>query len=400
MYTFEEVLSYIEEEDVKFIRLAFFDIWGRQRNVSIPPSELKRAFEDGISFDASAVPGFGDEKQSDLFLHPDPSTLSPLPWRPSHGRVVKMYCDVRRPDGSPFEKDPRYILKKAVSDLDEAGIRVDIGPEVEFYLFKTDENGEPTKIPFDNAGYMDIAPDDKGENIRRGICLTLNEMGIVTEASHHEEGPGQNEIDFRYSDALSAADNTATFKWAVKTVAVGNGLCADFSPKPLEGRAGNGMHINISVDSSDGRDLTDSFMAGIMNRIKEMTLFMNPTEDSYKRLGESKAPVYISWSPENRSQLIRIPAAKGRRRIELRSPDPMCNPYIAYALIIRAGLEGIRRGAAPSEPVNENLYTADESVTSKLEKLPLSLPEALEAAKNSDFIKEHLPSAYIEAFNI
>lgn len=402
MYTFDDVLSYVEEEDVKFIRLAYFDIWGKQKNVSVPPSELRRAMEEGISFDASAVSGFGDEKQSDLFLRPDPSTLSVLPWRPSHGRVVKMYCDVYRPDGSHFEKDSRYILKKAVADAALEGITVSVGPEMEFYLFKGDSQTEGAeREPLDRAGYMDIAPDDRGENIRREICLTLNEMGIVTEASHHEVGPGQNEIDFRYSDALSAADNTSAFKWAVKSVAVENGLTADFSPKPLENEAGSGMHINISVESRGGADPSDSFMAGVMNRIKDMTLFLNPTEDSYKRLGEKKAPLYISWSPENRSQLIRIPAAsEGRRRIELRSPDPMCNPYIAYALIIRAGLEGIKNKEKPSAPVNENLYTADSLVTGSLEKLPSSLSEALEAAKNSRFVRECLPKAYLEAFEI
>ena len=396
MYSYDEVMTFVEEEDVKFIRLAFCDIHGRQKNISIMPNQLKKAFSDGISFDASAVDGFGDIVKSDLFLHPDPSTLTILPWRPSHGRVVRMFCDIKYPDGRHYENDCLYILKRATEEAAKKGISCFFGSELEFYLFKTDENGEPTKEPFDHAGYMDIAPDDKGENVRREICFTLLDMGISPESSHHEEGPGQNEIDFRYSGALNAADNAITFKSVIHTVARRNGLFADFSPKPLLHESGNGMHINISLRSEGGRDYTDNFMAGILAHIVEMTAFLNPTEDSYKRLGEHKAPKYVTWSPENRSQLIRIPAEKGEyKRIELRSPDPCANPYIAYALLIYAGLDGIEKNLKPSEPLNVNLYTAGTEITDRLTNLPDTLAKARAAAANSEFIKRILPNGFI-----
>lgn len=396
MYSYDEVMTFVEEEDVKFIRLAFCDIHGKQKNISIMPNQLKKAFDDGISFDASAVDGFGDIVKSDLFLHPDPSTLTILPWRPSHGRVVRMFCDIKYPDGRHYENDCRYILKRATEEAAKKGISCFFGSELEFYLFKTDENGEPTKEPFDHAGYMDIAPDDKGENVRREICFTLLDMGISPESSHHEEGPGQNEIDFRYSGALNAADNAITFKSVIHTVARRNGLFADFSPKPLLHESGNGMHINISLRSEGGRDYTDNFMAGILEHIVEMTAFLNPTEDSYKRLGEHKAPKYVTWSPENRSQLIRIPAEKGEyKRIELRSPDPCANPYIAYALLIYAGLDGIEKNLKPSEPLNVNLYTAGAEITDRLTNLPDTLAKARAAAANSEFIKHILPDGCI-----
>ncbi|MFA7673050.1 MAG: glutamine synthetase family protein [Clostridia bacterium] len=399
MYDFDKVITFVNDEDVKFIRLAFCDVFGRQKNISIMPNELYRAFTDGISFDASAVEGFNAQVTSDLFLHPDPSTLSVLPWRPATGRVVRMFCDIRYPDGRQFEKDGRYILKQAVAAAKSKGISCNFGAEFEFYLFKTDETGEPTDIPFDYAGYMDIAPDDKGENVRREICLTLSEMNIKPERSHHEEGPGQNEIDFRYSDALTAADNATTFKMVVKTIAMRNGLYANFSPKPLTGKSGNGMHINISVTSEDKTDHTDSFIAGILEHIREMTVFLNPCENSYERLGGNKAPKYITWSEQNRSQLIRIPAAKGEyRRIELRSPDPMTNPYIAYSILIYAGLDGITRCLKTEAPTNINLFTADKSITDKLACLPVSLGEAIKEAKNSAFIASILPDDFVDLY--
>lgn len=399
MYSYDKVVKFVHEEDVKFIRLAFFDVFGVQKNISIMPGELLRAFTDGISFDASAVAGFGDEVKSDLFLYPDPETLSILPWRPANGRVARMYCDIRYPDGTLFEKDSRLILKNAVKYAKDRGITVNFGSEVEFYLFRTDEKGDPTKQPFDYAGYMDIAPEDRGENVRREICFTLIEMGIQPEASHHEEGPGQNEIDFHYSDALTAADNTSTFKWVVKTAAMGNGLYADFSPKPIREQAGSGMHVNMSVCSDDGKDYTDEFMSGIMAHVREMTLFLNPCENSYERLGERKAPGYITWSPQNRSQLIRIPASgSGQKRIELRSPDPMANPYLAYALLIYAGMDGIEKKMPVPEPMNINLYKADPEMVSGLAKLPQNFGEAYDAARNSRFIREILPDAYLDAY--
>lgn len=389
--TANEVFDFVSQEDVKFIRLAFCDVAGRQKNISILPNELERAFSDGISFDASAIRGFGDEGKSDLMLFPIPSTMNVLPWRTSHGKVIRMFCNVRHPDGTPFEADSRLILKRAIDAASAKGVTVRIGAEFEFYLFNTDEKGYPTTEPFDRAGYMDVAPEDKGENVRREICMTLLDMGITPESSHHEEGPGQNEIDFRYSDAMTAADDAMNFLTVVKAAAQRNGLFADFSPKPLKGESGNGLHVNISLKCSDGADRTNEFMAGILAHIKEMTAFLNPTEESYKRLGEKKAPKYVTWSPENRSQLIRVPAAKGEyKRIELRSPDPTVNPYLAYALLIRAGLDGIEKNMQIPEAVNVNLYKADKILTDKLETLPSTLAEAKEIARNSDFIQNIL----------
>ncbi len=388
IYTAREVYDFVRQEDVKFIRLAFCDVNGKQKNISIMPDELPRAFSDGISFDASAIKGFGDEVGSDLLLFPVPSTLNILPWRSSHGNVIRMFCSMKYPDGTQFEKDSRMILQRAVDAAAAKGVSVQFGAEFEFYLFNTDEKGMPTDEPFDRAGYMDVAPEDRGENARREICLTLLEMGIKPESSHHEEGPGQNEIDFRYSDAMTSADNAMNFMTVVKAAAQRNGIYADFSPKPLPGESGNGLHINMSVKTADGEDHTNAFMAGILAHIKEMTAFLNPTEDSYKRLGEKKAPKYITWSPENRSQLIRIPAAKGEyRRIELRSPDPTANPYIAYALLITAGLDGIERELIAPEAVNVNLYKADSSVTEPFDRLPASLDEAIAVAESSDFVR-------------
>ena len=395
LYTEEDVFSYVEQEDVKFIRLAFCDVSGKQKNISIMPQELKRAFSQGISFDASAVSGFGGVEESDLFLFPIPSTLTDLPWRPSRGKVVRMLCQIRYPDGAPFPMDCRALLARAIQDARQAGLSVQIGAEFEFYLFKTDADGNPTTQPFDHAGYMDVAPEDKGENVRREICLTLEHMGIAPESSHHEEGPGQNEIDFRYSDAMTAADNALLFTSVVKAVAVSNGLYADFSPKPIADQAGNGLHINISVRQDQGEHVSQYFMTGILEHIREMTAFLNPCDASYRRLGERKAPRYVTWSPGNRSQLIRIPAAQGEyKRMELRSPDPMVNPHLAYALVIYAGLDGVKRKLLPPEPLNVNLYTADRSVTAGLETLPGSLKEARDIATESPFIQSVLPEGF------
>lgn len=395
-YSKEEVIQFVAEEDVKFIRMAFCDIYGKQKNISIMPGELERAFEYGIAIDASAIDGFGGEVHSDLFLHPDTSTLCVLPWRPEHGKVVRMFCTVTYPDGTPFEADTRALLRKAAEDAEKEGISFAFGSEMEFYLFKCDENGEPTNIPYDNAGYMDVAPEDKGENVRREICLTLERMGINPESSHHEEGPGQNEIDFCYSHAITAADDALTFRSVVLAVAARNGLCADFSPKPIENKAGNGMHINFSAKRADGADIMPHIIAGILAHIREITAFLNITESSYKRFGSNKAPKYISWSGENRSQLIRIPAAQGEyRRAELRSPDPMCNPYLAFTLLIRAGLDGVKNNMVLPVAADINLYTASEEVTAHYEKLPETLEEAKAAAKASAFVAENLPASII-----
>ena len=398
MYTKSDVLDYVEMEDVKFIRLAFCDVFGKQRNISVLSSELGRAFDTGISIDASAIRGFTDEAHSDLLLHPDPSTLTVIPWRPTHCRVARMFCDITYPDGTPYEKDSRHILRTAEKAAEKLGIKCLFGSEFEFYLFKTDEYGNTTDIPFDNAGYMDIAPEDKGENVRREICLTLEQMGIYPESSHHEEGPGQNEIDFRYSDPLSAADNAVTFRSVVNTIAARNGLYADFTPKPLVGHPGNGMHINFAVKGASGNSMAHA-IAGILSHIREMTAFLNPSEDSYSRFGVDKAPRYISWSAENRSQLIRIPAAVGEyRRAELRSPDPMCNPYLAYGLLIHAGLDGIASQLPLPDACDRNLYTAPPEITGAYLSLPENRTEARKTAAASPFLRAILPDAILTEY--
>ena len=398
-YSRDEVMQYVQEDDVKFIRLAFCDVFGRQKNISIMPEDLPRAFEYGIAFDASANAGFGDESRSDLLLHPDPETLSLLPWRPEHGKVVRMFSSITYPDGTPFPCDTRTLLKKAIADAKEAGFTFAFGAEQEFYLFRLDENGRPTTIPYDEAGYMDMAPEDRGENVRREICLTLEQMGIHPERSHHEEGPGQNEIDFRYSDALTAADNAMTFQTVVKTVANRNGLWADFSAKPLDGRPGNGFHINMSVKPGETSKSLCHMIAGILDKVEEMTVFLNPTENSYKRFGQKKAPGYISWSSENRSQLVRIPGAAGAyRRAELRSPDTTANPYLAFSLMIYAGLYGLQNRMELPPAADINLFTADQKTLSQFRKLPENLNAACKIAKESKFIKAHIPPAILDIY--
>jgi glutamine synthetase len=362
------------------------------------PQELERAFEYGIAIDGSAIAGFGDEVHSDLFLHPDPTTITVLPWRPEHGSVVRMFCSITHLDGTAFTHDTRAILKQAIEDAAKLGYTFSFGSELEFYLFKLDENGEPTNIPYDRASYMDVAPEDKCENVRREICLALERMGIMPESSHHEEGPGQNEVDFRYSDALSAADNAVTFRTVVKTIAARNGLYADFSPKPLQENPGSGFHINISVKGGD-EFVMHRTMGGILKHIADMTLFLNPTDRSYQRLGANKAPKYISWSSDNRSQLIRVPAADGEyRRFELRSPDCTANPYLAFALLIWAGLDGILNNIPLPEKSNVNLFTASPKDLWGLETLPLTRSNAAKVTLSSDFIKAHLPESLINFF--
>ena len=387
MLTQKEVMEYVEEENVKFIRLAFFDVKGHQKNISIQPSELLRAFSTGISFDASSIEGFNDEAHSDLFLVPEPRTLSILPWRSFDGSVVRMYCDIYNPDGTLYKNDTRYLLKQALEQAKKAQIEIRCGNEYEFYLFQLDEKGKATKTPLDQAGYMDIAPFDQGEDVRRQICHYMMEMGMEPEASHHEQGPGQNEIDFRYNNPLLAAEDGATLRWVIKTVAQANGLVANFMPKPLKEEAGNGFHINMSTNSH-----MDEFMAGILNHIKEITLFLNPTENSYDRLGEDKAPKYVSWGYNNRSTLIRIPA--GNKRLELRSPDCLANTFLAYTLLIYAGLDGIEQHMTCMEPTSLNLFKE----TGEFDVLPQSLKEAKKLAKNSDFVKKYVPENILKAY--
>lgn len=408
-YAIKEVLQFIRENDVKFIRLAFCDLLGTQKNLSIMPDELEAAFKDGISFDASAIKGFADVSQSDLLLFPDPNTLKVLPWRPQQGRVVRFFCDVKTPNKEAFICDSRNVLKRVINESSKKGYMPFIGTECEFYLFKTNEEGEATKTTHDKGGYLDIAPMDKGENIRREICLCLEEMEINPESSHHEQGPGQNEIDFKYSDAITAADNFLAFKAVVKAIAARNGLFASFMPKPIEGQSGNGLHINLSlaqngvnIFKSDNTKCSrefEAFIAGILAKSREITAFLNPIVNSYDRLGEFEAPKYVSWSHQNRSQLIRIPAATGSRtRMELRSPDSSINPYIAFSLIISAGIYGIENKLELPEAVNENLYTASEDVTSKIEKLPQNLGEALKIARNSEFVKGVLGAELLKKY--
>jgi glutamine synthetase len=405
-----EILEFVQENDIKFIKLNFCDILGFQKNISIMSDELQSAFENGISFDGYAIPGFRDVTCSDLILFPDPATLAVLPWRPGPGRVARFYCDIKNPDGSAFLHDGRTLLKRAVEHAGELGYSCKIGAECEFYLFKTDEHGEPSNIPFDKGGYLDIAPLDRGEDIRREICLTLEEMGVKPEASHHEQGPGQSEIDFKFSDAVGSADNLQTFKAVVKSVAARNGLFASFMPKPLKDAAGSGLHVNLSLaqneknifrNASEGHsNVAESFIAGILAKTPEITLFLNPLANSYERFGKFEAPRYVSWSHQNRSQLVRIPAATGDKvRMELRSPDPSINPYLSFALIIAAGLDGIENNTSLPPAIDADLFTADSSVTDTLEILPNTLKNAIALTENSAFVKsvtgEELLSRYI-----
>lgn len=395
--TEQEVVSFVEENDVKFIRLAFVDLFGTLKNISIMPTELGRAFAGGISFDASVVKGFCDITHSELFLQPDPNTLTVLPWRPQSGRVARMMCECVTPDGRKFDGYSRSVLRAQVEKARSKGYFFRIGTEYEFYLFNADDNGEMTMTPQDHAGYMDVSPLDKGENIRREICLTLEAMNIQPEASHHEQGPGQNEIDFRYAGPLTAADNAMAFKSAVRTIASMYGLSASFMPKPIPEESGNGLHINLSIqkgvenlfDMKDGVLSAEAqqAMAGILKRIREISLFLNPLPSSYVRLGKCEAPSRINWSYGNRSQLIRIPASTGDAgRMELRSPDPACNPYLAFALIIAAAMAGIEN--------QETLQSAD--VDAGL--LPQSLEEAIALAEASDFVRTVLPADVMEKY--
>lgn len=395
----EEILQYVREEDVKFIRLAFCDVFGRVKNLSVLPSELERAFTRGIAFNPSPICGIGHDAQDDLLLCPDPATISVLPWRPEHGRVVRMFCTLTRADGSISESDTRSLLRKAVSDAAAKGVSFSFGSRMEFYLFETDERGEPTDRPFDHAGYMDIAPEDKGENVRREICLTLEQMGILPESSHHEEGPGQNEIDFRHADPVTAADHALTFRSVVRTIAARNGLHAAFSPKPLYGQPGNGFHVHFSARKTDGEDVLSFAAAGIMEQISALTAFLNPEEESYARLGDHRAPKYITWSPKNRSQLLRIPEVlPEERRAELRSPDSTANPYLVFALLIRAGLYGIQNRLPLPKSVEMDLRTVDDGLLAGLQSLPENAAEARKLARMSAFVREYLPEPVIRAY--
>ncbi len=399
--TAQDILNFVEDNDVKFVRLAFCDIFGNQKNISLFASELPRAFEEGVCFDGSSIAGFMHTEESDLVLWPDPDTVSILPWRPAEGRVMRMYCDITLPDGKPFEGNCRSYLKSVAARAGRMGLTCDVGCECEFYLFETDERGGPTKIPMDRGGYFDISPLDKGENIRREICFAMDDMGLRPQHSHHESGHGQNEVDFLYATALKSADNLNTFKSTVKAIADRNGLFASFMPKPLAGQAGSGLHVNVSLFRG-GKNLFDGdlapgsepacFMAGILAHARELTAFCNPVPNSYARFGSCEAPKYVSWSRQNRSQLVRLPSAHGDFcRLEMRSPDPACNPYLAIGLILAAGLDGIEKALPLPEPVNRNLFLSREG--DGLESLPASLREAITLADASDFIHRELSAS-------
>ncbi|MCR4604838.1 MAG: glutamine synthetase family protein [Eubacterium sp.] len=387
IYSPEEITQFIEEEDVKFIRLMFRDAYGVQKNISVMPKEIKKAFTEGIAINARHIDGFSESTGSLLYLRPDASTLTILPWRPESGRVVKMFCDVYTEDGKLCDADTRVMLERAVKHAEEKGIEFKFGSKSEFYLFKLDDEGNRTEIPYDEAGYMDIAPADKGENIRREICLTIEEMGLQPERSHHEEGPGQNEIDFHHGLPLEAADQMSTFMMAVSTIAGRNGLCADFSPVPLKGNPGNGYHINIYATDGDGKDVCKYVAAGILDKIKDITLFMNPSDASYRRFGTNTAPDRINWSAACPNALMHVSEHKGLIRTELRSPDALSNPYLAYSLLIEAGLYGI-----------ENRLELPEGQTGDDLLLPQSLKEAREIAMKSDFIKKNVPQAVLDSY--
>lgn len=385
--TKEEVMETVEREDVKFIRLAYFDVRGVQHNVSIMPNRLLRAFEKGIAVDCACVPGFGEEEESDLYLVPDPETMTFLPWRSAENGVIHMVCDLYRPDGRLFEQDSRQILKKAIEHAWETDLDLMMAAKFEFYLFKLDENGLPTKIPFDQGGYMDVAPLDKGENVRRAICLTLDEMGLDPHKSFHQEGPGQNEIDFHFNEPLQAADEASIFKWVVRTTASSTGLYGDFSPKPLKDEPGSGLHIQIQLHGVP-EEIRDCFIAGILKYGREATLFFSPSRESYERLGRDRAPGSASWSRKTRNVMVRIPG-RSADTVELRTADCLANPYLAFALMIEAGIRGIRESL-----LLPAAWEMDRGASSL--RLPRTLEQARELARQSDFVREVLPDEIID----
>ncbi len=406
-YTKADIVRLVEENDVRFIRLQFTDMFGQLKNMAITNSQLKKALDNQCMFDGSSIDGFARIEESDMFLYPDLDTFAIFPWRPQQGKVARLICDVYKPDGAPFEGDPRYVLKRAVSKAAEMGYAFNVGPECEFFLFHTDEEGRPTTKTNDKGGYFDLAPVDGGENCRRDIGLALEEMGFEIEASHHEVAQGQHEIDFRYGTALRAADNIITFKLVVKSIAQRHGLHATFMPKPIFGINGSGMHTNMSLMREDGAnafydetkpnglsDLALSFIAGILGHVKATTAVTNPTVNSYKRLVPGyEAPCYISWSESNRSALIRIPSSRGAStRIELRSPDPTCNPYLALAVMLMAGLDGVKRGLVPQPAIKESIFslTPAQRAEKGIESLPGTLEAAIKETENDAIVRETL----------
>ena len=418
-YSKEDIMRMVEEEDVEFIRLQFTDIFGMLKNVAITAGQLEKALDNRCMFDGSAIEGFVRIDESDMYLYPDLDTFEVFPWRPQQGKVARFICDVYNPNGTPFSGDPRYVLKRAVKRAQDMGYVLNVGPECEFFLFHTDEEGRPTTSTHEMAGYFDVSPIDLAENVRRDIVLNLEEMGFQVEASHHEIAPAQHEIDFQYTDALRAAVNIMTFKMAAKTIAKRHGLHATFMPKPREGMNGSGMHINMSLSDKEGRNLFADdqdalrlsrdayyFMAGILKHMKAMTILTNPLVNSYKRLIPGfDAPIYIAWSPtSNRSSLIRIPSPRGEStRIELRCPDSAMNPYLALAACLSAGLDGIEKKTALPACVEGNMFTMEpeELRERNVERIPETLGDAIEAYSGDVFMKEvlgeHIYTKYLEA---
>lgn len=418
-YSKADIIRMVEEEDVEFIRLQFTDIFGMLKNVAITSSQLEKALNNKCMFDGSAIEGFVRIQESDMYLYPDLDTFVVFPWRPQQGKVARLVCDVHHPDGRPFEGDPRFVLKKVIREAAEMGYSFQVGPECEFFLFHTDEEGKPTTETHERAGYFDVGPIDLAENVRRDIVLNLEDMGFGIEASHHEIAPAQHEIDFQYADGLTMADNIMTFKMAVKTIAKRHGLHATFMPKPKAGVNGSGMHINMSLADADGRnaflDETDElglsriayhFMSGILKHMMAITVLTNPLVNSYKRLVPGyDAPVYISWSScANRSALIRIPSSRGNStRIELRCPDSAVNPYLALAACLAAGLDGIRQRLEPPASIDDNIFamSEDEMKARNIRQLPETLGEALEAFAEDSFVRqvlgEHIFKKYLQA---
>ncbi len=414
-YTREDIIRMVKENDVEFIRMQFTDIFGQLKNVAITASQIEKAVDNKIMIDGSSIEGFVRINESDQCLHPDLDSFTILPWRPQHGKVARLICDVFNPDGTPFVGDPRGVLKRALKKAADMGYSFNVGPECEFFLFQTDEKGRPTTQTSDEAGYFDLGPLDHGESTRREICMALEQMGFEIEASHHEVAAGQHEIDFKYADALTAADNIMTFKLAVKTLAQKNGLHATFMPKPVFGINGSGMHTNMSLfkdgvnvfaDPADKRGLSKeayAFIAGILTHIKGMTAVTNPLVNSYKRLVPGyEAPCYLAWSASNRSALIRIPAARGQAtRVELRCPDPACNPYLALAVCLAAGLDGIEKGLTPPEEITENIFAMDAATRAErgIDSLPGTLKEAVECMKADALVCEtlggHVTTQYV-----
>lgn len=417
-YTKNDIFRMVEEEDVEFIRLQFTDIFGVMKNVAITASQLHKALDNKCMFDGSSVEGFVRIDESDMYLYPDYDTFEIFPWRPQKGKVARLICDVYLPDGTPFEGDPRNVLKKVIKEAEDMGYIFDVGPECEFFLFHIDDNGIPTTVSHEKAGYFDLGPTDLGENVRRDMVLTLEDMGFEIEASHHEAAPAQHEIDFKYNEALITADNIMTFKLAVKTIARRHGLYATFMPKPKYGINGSGMHVNMSLATLDGKNVFENesdelglsedayhFIAGLIEHAGGMTAITNPLVNSYKRLVPGyEAPVYIAWSATNRSPLIRIPASRGNgTRVELRNPDPSANPYLVLACCLAAGLDGIKRKLKVPASVDCNIYEMSDKERQKagVETLPESLIEAVECLKEDEVIcntlGSHIVSKYVEA---